>query len=116
MTQISIALVSALILSGSTLQQQFQHIGVTIPGEGMKAFQVAYADFRQLKELPASQKRLENYGIGLGLEGDLLTVEFVPRTAPGEQMRPGCCTSLGRSVKYYISRSNYRIVKRIFPI
>ena len=114
-SRISTALVAVLMLTGSTLQQQFQHIGVTIPGEGMKAFLVAWGDFSHLKELPESQKRLENYGVGLGLEGNELTVEFAPRLAPGETLQPGCCTSLGRDVKYYISRSNYQIDTRIFP-
>jgi hypothetical protein len=111
-----VAAIAMTMLTGSTLQQQFQHIEVLIPGEGMRAFLVAWEDFTHLKEIPTSQKRLENYGVGLGLESGEVTVEFVPRLAKGEHARPGCCTSLGRDVKYYISLSTYQIEKRVFPI
>lgn len=78
-------------------QDWFKHIDVFIPGEGMKAFLVAWGDFQHLKEIPEKQRRLENHAIGLQLEGNDLTVEFGPRVSKGEDLRPGCCTSLGLS-------------------
>ena len=64
------------------------------------AFNFAKAALNSIRNLPASQKSLTNYGVLFIDDGDTVWVEFGPRFGPNEAAHLGCQTQLGRDMVF----------------
>ncbi len=87
---------------------------IGVPGELMKAFLVAYDAFLKETEIPKEKRKIENYNIGLSQKGEYYSVFLVPKLKPGEPLRPGGSTELGKAVTFKIKKENYHIIERFF--
>jgi len=87
---------------------------IGVPGELMKAFIVAYEAFLKDPEIPKEKRRIENYDIGLSQEGEYYMVFLAPTRRPGEPMRPGGSTELGKAVRFKIRKKDYQVIDKLF--
>ncbi|MDA9982401.1 hypothetical protein N9H39_06620 [Gammaproteobacteria bacterium] len=89
-----------------------------IPAVYMRAWQIAYEDFRQIADLSAEQKDLKHYKIGFTENDTQYIVVLLGLALPyiDEQGEPQGITSavFGRSVKYWIDKKTNQIAKRLF--
>jgi len=86
---------------------------VVVDGAYLKAFTVAYSDFRMLRELPPEKKDLRRYTVHFDGDPTYIVVTFIPKFPPG-WFGVGGETPFGRDVSYSIYRSTNKIAKRQF--
>ncbi len=83
----------------------------------LTAWPVAYADFKQLPELSAEQKQLTHYKIGFAETNDEYIILFnallMPYVEKGKAS--GISTApFGRSIKYWVNKSNLSIRQKLY--
>jgi hypothetical protein len=82
-----------------------------LPGDLLKAFDVAFSDFKNLSEIPNAKKNLDNYDVHVAKTPHFYEVVFEPHKAPGEQPHLGAdVTSLGAFRIYEIDLRTFRIL------
>lgn len=88
-----------------------------VPGNYLKAWQVAVADFVTLEELETGQKDLKHYKFGFTETADQYIVHFqallLPELKDGE-VEGTIRATYGLTVRYWISKNNLTVEKRLF--
>lgn len=87
---------------------------ITVPGEYMRAFLVAYDQFRIDPEISARKKIIENYTVEFSQDEQSYVVYLIPRLTAGERPLSGGETTLGKEVSYTIRKKDYKITARSF--
>ena len=90
----------------------------TFPAMYLEAATIALNDFKQLKQLSAEQKKMKHYKIGLTEDKDHYIVYFhallLPQLDKDGKPVGILRTSLGQSTKYWLSKKDMTIQKRLF--
>lgn len=88
---------------------------MSISGEYLKAFLVAYNDFRKIPDLTSIKKNLLHYRLIFSEDKGIYLIYFIPKIKPDEfdrSVRLGGETSQGRSILYEIRKRDFKISKR----
>jgi len=88
-----------------------------VPGNYLKAWQLALADFLELEELEPGQKDLKHYKFGFTESADQYIVHFQALLLP--ELKDGKVAgtiraTYGMTVRYWIDKTNMTIDKRLF--
>ena len=87
---------------------------VAVPGPYMKAFLVAYEDFRRDPDIPAEKKDISNYSIEFRQNAESYSIFFFARRPENEKLSPGGESSLGKDVSYTVRKSDYKVTSKLF--
>ncbi|MGD9364452.1 MAG: hypothetical protein PVH87_02065 [Desulfobacteraceae bacterium] len=80
---------------------------VIYSGSLLSFFIIAYTEFNK------EQKNLKDFSVTISEDEKKLTISFSPKLKPGERILGGK-TSLGRGVTFYISKTENKIIRRLF--
>jgi len=103
-------------------QQEDDFIGIEsdqrmVPGNYLKAWQVAVADFLEIEDLEPTQKDLKHYKFGFTESGDHYIVHFqallLPEITEGE-VTATIRGTYGLTMRYWINKRSMVIDKRLF--
>ncbi len=88
-----------------------------LPGNWLRAWQVAQADFRATPDLPEEARALKHYKFGLAETADAYVVHFQPLLTP--MVEDGEVTgiaraSIGRQARYWIDKTDFSVARRQF--
>jgi hypothetical protein len=86
---------------------------ISLNGNYLKAFNVAFEAFQKDKSIPESKKHLENYSVMFSKDKQNIFVFFYAERLENESGLKGGETSRGRSVTYRISSDSFKIRERI---
>ncbi len=87
---------------------------VQVQGDYMKAFLVAYEAFRYDTEIPPQKRNIENYILRFSDDKNNYFVVFVAKRKPEERDLAGGESKLGKDVRYTVTKSDFRMVSRLF--
>src|SRR5438128_2510602 len=87
---------------------------ISVPGEYMQAFLVAYDQFRQDPDISAKKKTIGNYTVEFRQDDQSYVIHLIPRLSAGEGPLSGGETKLGKEVAYTIGKKDYKITARSF--
>ena len=88
-----------------------------IPGNYLKAWQIAVSDFQGLEELESGQKDLKHYKIGFTESAEHYIVHFQALLLPELDQGKVSGTiraTYGLTTRYWINKSNMTVEKRLF--
>ena len=88
-----------------------------LPGNWLRAWQVAEADFQMIEDLPAEARDLKHYKFGFGENETHYLVHFQPLLLP--TVENGEATgiargAIGRQTRYWIDKTDFTIARRLF--
>ncbi|MCK5236234.1 MAG: hypothetical protein KAR06_04535 [Deltaproteobacteria bacterium] len=87
---------------------------VKVPGEYLKAWNVAYSAFSKIEDLSDEQKKLKYYDIEFSEDNENYIVLFLGRLLSAEEGRQYKRKALGRTTRYWIDKDSYKSTKRFF--
>lgn len=89
-------------------------------GGQLKAFAAAYGALQALPDLAASKKRLENYTVSFAENKDNYYITFDPRFQPlrklpggGFVISVGAENDFGRNVRFTVTKTDFKVIKRV---
>jgi len=87
---------------------------VSVTGEYMQAFLVAYEAFQKDVDIPREKKRIENYSIEFRQNSMSYTIFFFAKRGEAERLSPGGESSLGKDVSFRIRKKDFQVIDRLF--
>ena len=94
-------------------ESQTESEEVSLDGNYLKAFNVAFEALEKDKSIPAMKEHLENYTVIFSRDKQSIFVFFYAERLESERGLKGGETSRGRSVTYRISSDSFKIRERI---
>jgi hypothetical protein len=86
---------------------------IAVDGDKLKAFMVAFEDFKNDSSIPDEKKLLQNYIILFSRGRACTYVSFHAKRLESERGLKGGEATLGRDMKYCVSTINYKVTERI---
>jgi hypothetical protein len=87
---------------------------LSIDGEYLRAFIVAYEDFKEDNSIPFDKKRIENYNIKFKQDTGSFYILFLAKRTLQEKGSKGGSSSLGQDVEYSVTKDEYKIKRKQF--
>jgi hypothetical protein len=94
-------------------QSEAESDEVSLNGNYLKAFNVAFEAFEKDKSIPEVKKHLENYTVVFSRNKQSIFVFFYAERLESERGLKGGETSRGRSITYRISSDSFKILEAI---
>ncbi len=85
-----------------------------VPGIYLEAWNVCYSAFLKIEDLSEEEKKLEHYEVEFSEDNENYIIEFIPKILSEEKAKIMNSMVIGRNTKYWISKNNLIIIKRVF--
>lgn len=85
-----------------------------VPGSYLQAWNICYSAFNQIDDLTDEEKKLEHYEVEFSEDKNNYIIEFIPKLLSEEEAKILNKMVIGRNTKYWVSKNNFRIIKRVF--
>ncbi len=99
--------------TNQNLDENNEMLGVGVDGGLIKAFQIAFDDFKMESKIESEKKQIVNYTIGLSYGIGYYKIQFSPKRKADEKPVFGGSTSLGKFVVYKID-NQFQIIEKKF--
>lgn len=84
-----------------------------VDGRHLKAWTEAWASHRAISDLEPEQRTIDNYMFGFDEDADNIYVNVVPKVDM-DSLTPGGENARGRSARYTVDKSTYRVLRHVF--
>mgnify|MGYP001823698804 FL=1 len=88
-----------------------------LPGNWLRAWQVALVDFQEIEDLPPEARLLKHYKFGFAETDAHYVVHFQPLLLPGiegGELKGIVRGAIGRQTRYWVDKSDFTIARRLF--